>query len=675
MTVFLVLFLLYVVPGFAAAAIFTDRTRLNPAVWVLASLIVVPVVLANLGSLGLRTTTTPVGLAITMVLVTATFWGLAMAARRLAGGVAVLSPERDASARLPRLLGALLLAIFWVGVTGARHSLLSGHVPSVGDDLERIGQITSVAVTGVPPRHYYLPETALSYYYYDVVLPGIAVRMAEPALSVAAAIFFHVALQTFAVAAALYWIAFRLCRPWSAVLLIALLTVASGWDYWMVLTNDALGLSHIEQWEDFRWYPPFHYFIHVPRPFFEISLPTTLAIWVPHHWLAGFVALLLPVIVCYMTGSRWLRAVLLGITLAFVAGCSVFVGIGLAAGVALWLAAFAWQRWRQWDLRPCLITFAVAAALSANLLWVYAGKRAMIGLYTPRGLSRNAPTLLFLLGKAVTLPDFIADVVVESGGTVALFVVWLCCERGRILLDPAKTWIAAVGLGLLPWTFFFRSPMFDDFGMRGIVPAQFAWCVGAAWSVTAAAGARSRHLITAAALLAVLLALPSGARSLLLENRRAGEVQEVPRSIAWINAHTPLDSPVLMMQPLSQYRDFDQYLLERVRLIDFDAIAKLLPHDHQYIQSALLGDIAKPFWSVESRHDVCRTAQRLGSRTRSAYVIDVPQGARGRRIFKTPVVADEYGLVFEVDCGDHAETDSGFAGDGRHGTAPEGDDR
>jgi len=297
--------------------------------------------------------------------------------------------------------------------------------------------------------------------------------------------------------------------------------------------------------------------------------------------------------------------------------------------------------------------------LSVNLLPIYLGKKSMIAPYWPGELPAGAGWLEFLLTKGAALPDFITILTIENGVAFLLFFVWLLSEGRRILRDPTRTWIAAVGVGLLPWTYLLRSPIFDDFAMRGMVPAQVAWPVGATWALTAVMRPWARRAVVAVALAGALLALPSTGKSLYVESKNGIEAKPLAPSISWINSNAPLDSPVLMMQSLSQLREWKQYMIERMKLVQLRSLKKLLDVDYQYFQQGVVEGLEEPFWSVDSVEDACRTGQRLSPGTRFVYVLDRPQAARGRRIFKQRAIVDEYAGVFEVDC-------SGFRASGAY---------
>jgi len=628
MTAAIAFSLVYLLPGFAAAGVFRDRTRWNPIAWVLLSSILLPVALANLGTFGLRATSSA-GAAALVVGTSALLGALAWLARRRGAALAFEPLATNGTTRFASWAALGIVVLFTGLVAATRTSLIEGRGPGLNDDFQRLAQVAMVAVTGVPPRHYFTPEVPLSYYYYDTVLPGTVMRIAHPALMSGTALFAHLAIQTLAFGLVLRAIAFRLCRNASAaLLLVLLLTFAGGPAFWRL---PAAILS--------RFAPA------LPALSFEISLPATLAVWVPHHWVAGNCVLLGLAILAHVRGSMATRAVLLGALLAFVCGDSVFAALSLAPALLLWAGIGSFASWREWDRPSLALTFGVAALLSVVLLDTYLGKRSLIGL--DRGL---APTVgAMLASKLAGLPAFALRLLYDGGGAIVLFAIWSMRERGELRRDPAKLWIAAIGVAFLPFAYLWRSPIFNDFGTRGIVPLQFAWAVGAAWALEASGRTWVHNALVAAAFVGVLSAVPPSLRQIGVDLERNASAPPLSPYVVFLDSQTSLDSPVISTNPRQHSRDWGQHLIARVRPLDHATVLKLDAWHNQYIQAERVAKLDPPPWNVRSVDGICRTGRRLRGDVKIVYVLDAASGTAGA-ILDAPVFEDESVKIYAVDC-------------------------
>lgn len=641
--------LLYLLPGFGVAALFSGRTRWNPVVWLLASLLVTPVVLSNVGVLG-GGTHDALWSAAQIVGVYAAAFVIARLVWRC-GGELELPPVESRSPAARAVALSLALA-FVVCVALARTSLLAGEAPGVPDDREHIAQVTAVAATGVPPRHYHFPQLPLSYYFYNAVLPGLLARLAYPDLGVAQALAVHVFIETVALALTTYALAFRLCaKPWPAVALVWFLTFGGGFDFWVALATDNLHRPHLEPWPQWlHWFPQA----------LQLSLPITLAVWVPHHFVAAYGVLIGAALIGLVRGDLRTRIALLGLVFAFMAGCSVFATIGAGGGVALWTLG-ARRIDTAWNRRDRITAVLIGAVSSLALLGVYAGKDSLLGVtYGTAAVSQLASWDVFkefALTKLVELPRFALFLLIDGGITVPLFVFWLWLERRGILDDPQRTWIAAIGVAFVPVIHLVGSPRSNDFAMRGIVPAQFAWAVGSAWALGADMAVALRCVIATVAVVGGLAALPSTAFEVYRHVERDRAAREPAEFVRWLNTRTALDAPVVLLSG-TDAAGRGIYSLERLRLPNPAWLDALGANVRMSLQPDEVKQLSEAGWDVGDPTAVCGTLAAIAAITSChVYLLDraPPQSARMsgqplRPEFGKPVYRDLGHVIYHVDC-------------------------
>ncbi|MBI4515446.1 MAG: hypothetical protein HY699_06490 [Deltaproteobacteria bacterium] len=655
MTAVLAIAAVYLLPGFGAAAIFSDRARWNPVLWLLGSFVLTPVVLANAGALGIRSSRPAFIVAALLALGAAGQVAGLLLRRR---GLALTLPGRGEKQRqrLPWVLSWALVIAFTVCLCGTRMSLLERRGPTIVDDFQRLAHVTAIAATGVPPRYYLSPRLPLSYYYYSLVPAGLLARLAHPDLSIAQALGIHVVLETAMVMLVVQALAFRLCpNPWAAFAMVLFLTFGGGYDFWIVLPEYIANVNYITTGYIEGWVVEL---FPIYRDILQMSVPSTLAVWVPQHWLAGYGVLLGVALIGGIKGDRRTRVALLGLLLAFVAGCSVFAAFGLGAGVALWFVC-GLRDWRApWGAREILGAFAVGGALSLTLLATYPGKDPVLEMndhavmLMPELQLRSDTLGSFLWAKIQLLPRFLIYLFNDSGVTLPLFLAWLYLDARGIWSDPARRWIAAIGLAFLPFFYLVRSTKFNDFAMRGIIPAQIAWALGSAWLLSLAVDRRLRRLLLALAVVGSLAALPAPAFQLYHEIRR-NLLPRPPsvRFVSWINERTPLDA-LVVLQGLD-LRSTWLHSIERIRLVppaDLGTASSGI--ERQYFQPSRLRALPEVGWNFDNPQAACRTAAELsdGTEPRPLYLLH-PRNTpfRGKR-FGAPVYQDKDRIIYSVDC-------------------------
>lgn len=408
--------------------------------------------------------------------------GLILRARRRVARIKVFSRNPDGlrESRQEWVLVLGFCAVFAAITCLPRlDALLQGDLAStVGpqDASWQVARAVSVARSGLPPSHYFLPDLKLVYYFWSEVYPALLSNQPLIHVSTAQAVTIATWFQTLAFLAVFYTF---LCLNFRSLFAriggMLLTTVMGGLDLFATLGN---GLADREWWQT-----------TVPwiANGFQISSPITWFVWVPQHVAAAMAFVICLIVWRNVRGSNLVRSVAIGLLFAFAFGTSAWVFLSMVVGITLWfllsrgwklvrggapfaavaLGVFSLGSWRQ-----ILIERTNAAALGfANyrvpLLEIY------LGIHTAR--AQLLDHLLTVLGAPVVLSWVF---LVEMGSA---FVLYLCFLAGRRF--GRSTWERFLVVFPLVYSVlvlvFRSSDNTNNLVMRGIIPAQICMILAA----------------------------------------------------------------------------------------------------------------------------------------------------------------------------------------------------
>jgi hypothetical protein len=353
-------------------------------------------------------------------------------------------------------------------------------VAATWDEYWHIAELTSVARSGIPPRHYFFPDVNLAYYYWSWVLPAALANQFIGQVSLARALAIHGYLQV----AMFLGLAYVLVRAnthtrLARVLGMGFFSFTGGFDYFTTM-----GQAN-EWWQtEVRWL----------RSDIQLSSFPTIYEYVPQHLAGGFAVLLGLVLWRHVRVNSWIKAACLGGLIAFAFGTSAFVAFFGLVALVIW--ALMYRRvFRHWK--------AVGiAATAAGILVFGAWRQTLLTLSHSGGIVLSDFRVPFVelfygiaSGKADLVDRFLTllafpvvgtwIMLVEYGLMSAIFLSWLLWrgwrERGVWLRLAAVFPIASLVL-------VFHLRIQDgggNFAMRGFIPAQILMAVVAAHAVDA----------------------------------------------------------------------------------------------------------------------------------------------------------------------------------------------
>ncbi|ACL59514.1 conserved hypothetical protein [Methylobacterium nodulans ORS 2060] len=470
-------------PGWAEA-----RTRLDRiAVAALCSFACLPVLLDLAGRLG------PWPMVASVVVLA------------VPGAVFLAKPAPTPVPRRGLIVTALALAAYaafvvamlvdWHVSGGARRSLL------MVDYVKHATASWVIAEAGTPPYNptFLTPDRPAAYYYFFYTLTAVIERLGLGAVAGRQAVFgldLWMGPALFALARTVYGQA-RLdrARPgaWRAETWLLILLLTTGLDLLGVvvigiLSNGANFLVDFEQWNT------------------QVSAWLTSVLWVPHH-VAGLIAAMVGAMALAAEDDappdlrRSLRrGALAGLAFASLAGLSIYLAIGLAATMALWLVRLALRR-RWASLARALGAAALALALAGSWLATIVQGRVLGG---------GDPSLAFEIRKFL-----IVDILLPPGSPIQAITNFLALplnyglEFGAFLIGSLVFWkregrrglaselsvvlVLATAASFLIGSFLRSSILFNDLGWRVMLFAQLATLL---WTLAAVrAGFEARPVL------------------------------------------------------------------------------------------------------------------------------------------------------------------------------------
>lgn len=317
--------------------------------------------------------------------------------------------------------------------------------PGVSDYYKHAYAITALLSGGASPTHPFFPQAQFIYYYGYYLLPAAVSKVfSYPQTTV---LYFYV-LTTTTVSLLLIWQLFTyylksLKYSLSAFLMIIL---GTGMDIIPTLIKPPhFSIRHIELWSEIS-----HLGVNVTNTY-------TAYLWVPQHFLAAVLAIVL--IQYFKLGKpNW---VLVTVSYIFVCLTSIFVAITLAFWTLL-----------VFILKPTLRTFLIKVGiivLAATLPFLLSlrGKGEILDFYIP-----YPPTFFNFDMTSIKwwFSNLLLSFFLDYGLVffVAALVFWLFYRVKNIF-----SWFVFLGLALPVFvTWFIRSPYFNDFGMRLVLPIQ-----------------------------------------------------------------------------------------------------------------------------------------------------------------------------------------------------------
>jgi hypothetical protein len=553
------------------------------------SLIIAPLSLGALTALSLSAP-----LALPLAIVCGFWFCLGMILRR-AGKRPILEFRRRVTDPITRTETAwMILAILAVGFIAflpRLDLLLRGTQTSsagISDIYYHLSELTSLARSGLPPRHFLFPDIPLDYYYWSWLLPAAAAGLPILGSSLMRVMNAHV-LATLLVYLSLLWVLLRanIGSGKARWLAFGSLTLFGGLDFF----SDPNTLPH-EWWQ-----------AAVPWLISPVQIPSFLVtyMWVPQH-ISGLIACLVVVLLWRnMRGNLYLRMLLTVGCAAFLFGASAFVffAFGLAGLVWAWLYRRIWLRPRA---IPVLLLAVGAFLLCAGpQLLLTVGQEGVLqwsgfrlNLFEALGTpSRYAAAWFDQVATWLMFP-VVASVVmtIEMGLPFVLYLLF--AFRNARSISRWRRFLVIFPALYLPFAFFLLPP---NFGMRGILPALVAINLAAALWMCDARGARWsvwQKWVLAYGLVVVLLLqtispfiewLPLARRSVANILRPATSQIALPITfpdgdnalipaflglpkelayIRWANVNLPVDALVAEEGPLPH--DNRLHLLERMRI-------------------------------------------------------------------------------------------------------------
>jgi hypothetical protein len=666
--------LLYLIPGNAVLLLAEIRGLRWPRRQFLAlcvSLVVVPYslqVAANLHPLPVG----PLPLAALCAGAILVAWILKRRDRRPVISFRAPRPGFSTPQRLEEVLAWLAISGFaLVAILPRLHMLLQGsQTPLVApwDETWHLAQLTSVARTGIPPRHYFFPQLHLAYYYASWIYPAILGNLLPAGVSLARAMALHSGIQVFAFLG-LCWLFLRAnISDWRVRWLgLAFFTFAGGLDYFA----SAPVIDTVDWWQSrAAWL----------ASDLQVSQFVTLYLWVPQHLAGGMAFLAAWLLWKDLDATPRIKSGLTGVLMGFCLATSPYVFVGFALAAALFMLGA--RKSIRADPRGSAIclgilvgfflisawgTFGLYRQASAGLEW---SSLRLVIVETLRGSvpwAHWADRILTLVAFPVVAS---ALLLIEMGFAFLLYLAWWASRASRtpFLRDPFEFTMALLPpASLLALFLVWSSSGGGNLGMRGLIPAQvlvvfagLAWLDGllrvarptrilAALAVYCAACLIAAQSISAAA---ELRATSSDSIKLLLGRLRDSPVTAWPDHLAylrWIEANTPPDALILEEGCPAPEDDRRYRWLERNRLLSVNCARSLalFERDRDFILPAEWDAFSEQA-EAEPSTLALYLDSGLPATTPGPVYVAVWQGANVPIQGEGPLYSDPYVSIYQV---------------------------
>jgi hypothetical protein len=438
---------------------------------------------------------TPLGISLSIGLVTA---AALLSAPRGRPNEPAISISRPALAVMALTFFVVLGALLPVANTYRASLLPMQGAYIAGDWQKHYGLVWEILTTGIPPRNMFFaldPPAIQSYYIFFHLTVALLAVLSDQIFSIN---FWLVACAAMAATAVLLAIYVLACLLWksdkAALASLLCISLLGGLDVIPSLATYILSTT-----------PPTGPYIHVDGwdgCSSEISTFMTMYTWVPQHVLA-LAALLLAWLI-YQLGRSGIRpALLVALCLVSALGYSIYVPLGAAAGIGLYVLAkgirFVRKRERVSELlhtRPWLVAGAIAAIVALPIaryeisgsamaggapvaLWVRTAGVPGWGLLSATIFQSSFPQGN-IIAQLLDLPLYF---LFEVGVTLFLALIALAAFRGKWRQHPWQIGLL-VSVSSLLISIFVRSTLgCNDLGFRAIFPAQamLALLAGGGW--------------------------------------------------------------------------------------------------------------------------------------------------------------------------------------------------
>jgi hypothetical protein len=500
--------------------------------------------------------------------------------------------------RLEWLLALGFCALFAVVTCLPRlDALVGGDLATTvgpGDASWQLARAVSVARSGLPPSHYFLPDLKLTYYYWSVIYPALLSNQPLLHVSLAQAVSVATVVQTAAFLAVFYLVLRLSLRTVRARIAgILLITIMGGLDGFAALGKN---LGDLEWWQT-----------KVPwiANGFQISSPITWFMWVPQHVAGAMVFLVCLLLWRNVRGPNLIRSACLGLVFGFAFGTSAWVFLAMALALGLWFLLCRGWRLARRGAPFAILAFGVFLVGSWKQILLertsaaglqFANFRvplleAYLGIQTAK--AQLLDHLLTLLGAPVVLSWVL---LIEMGSAFVLYLAFLA--RRRFGRSAWERFLAVFPLVCLLLILVFRSSdNLDDLVMRGVIPAQVCMILAAATVVDRFEWKALRlrrkafSLYFGLALILVQLVWPleeigslsapalgaafDAKADVRVRGLLVAQAVRWPEELAyihWANEHTAPDAVFIESGLSGEQQDLEFLHLERMRYLPADAI-------------------------------------------------------------------------------------------------------
>ncbi len=476
---------LYCGPGFLLSRFIHERWKNYPVTWWFLSIVFLPIFVSYLSLFHLAW---PVFILACAAMAIPMGYFLAPVIQRKRLSFPILQTGKQCN-RGALILFIAVIALFAVMLLLPKRGLLVDAPPTIADDWSRVGMIVSVAFDLHDPRVSSAPSNPVVYHHFDYILPALVFRLTQ--LTANQAWYLHNAMSYIAVLSFFLLLSIRLFDAFIArVFFLFGVSFAGGGISAIVfrILNQPLD-SEFEWWSD--------RIAHLNTgAHFQISSPYTLMLWVPHHFLAGVIAVLIAVL--SFQKKQFVQLVVLPMLLAAIAGFSVFVFMTTFIAIVLLRVLQLLHSLAQKKSLRCLvfdtvIQAIVFAATGAAQFVRYLGMTAGDVAQGAAVLSQPPPLLSFYrLPDIPFIPGFIESVLQHAlnAGATALFisavdlgligllgVSYFFLPNRTLFGSKQKEWtFLLAALVFVPWVVVLMkaSTASNDMFMRGLIPFQLA---------------------------------------------------------------------------------------------------------------------------------------------------------------------------------------------------------
>jgi hypothetical protein len=537
------------------------------------------------------------------------------------------------------------------------------------DEHFHLAQLTSVARSGIPPRHYLLPDLDLAYYYWSWIYPAALSNQTVLAVPLARAMAVHAFVQD----ATFLFLVYLLLRlnirgRWGRWAGLSFVTVFGGFDFFVTM-------SESEWWQ-----------AAVPwlRSGNQISQFATLYMWVPQH-VAGAMAFVLALILWRnVRGAVGLRIGGLAVLLSFMLGTSPFILLATLLMIGMWTFLHRRPLWRMRHHLPILALAAAGLFLAGGWRQIllsaqHAGEVALSDFRVPlletlRGSHAPFPAVDRWL--TLVFSPLVAGWIglIEIGLPFILYLLWAAGRGSR----RGTVWTRV--LTFAPAALLLLTFVVKDVGaggnlvMRGMIPAQILIAISAATyldPISSRIRVGSTRAVIGILVVAGFAIIQSVSWVIDLDGLSYGVRQTlknltwIPTStggarlvaagdpgwpgnlayIHWLNAETPVEALVLEAGGPGAMDEPRYRLLERLRYLTPKGAETLglIERDHDFLSEGALGRLEQS----RSETDVLSAWEASPwSRTgRPAYLVSW-DGERSD--LGAPLYRDDFVFIYQV---------------------------